>query len=48
VLVATFGPDGSGKCSRLDVCRFSAEELQATLGPDFTTIASATEVHTKP
>src|SRR5262245_36655976 len=48
VLMATFGPEGPTKCSGLDVCRYSADELHALLGPDFQRLDSATEVHTTP
>jgi hypothetical protein len=34
VIVATFGPEGPGKCSDLDVVRYDAEGLHGELGPN--------------
>jgi len=48
VVVATFGPRGPGKCSGLDVLRFSPEALRAEFGDEFARVSDATEIHTTP
>jgi SAM-dependent methyltransferase len=48
VVVATFGPHGPEKCSGLDVMRYSAEELHAEFGSEFSRLASVTERHVTP
>lgn len=48
LILATFGPDGPPKCSGLDVQRYSAAELSATLGPEFRLAESLTEEHVTP
>ncbi len=48
IVVATFGPHGPEKCSGLEVLRFTPEALHAEFGPEFTRLASATELHTTP
>ena len=48
IVVATFGPHGPEKCSGLEVMRFSPEALHAEFGSEFTSLASATEIHTTP
>ncbi|MDA8390551.1 MAG: class I SAM-dependent methyltransferase [Gammaproteobacteria bacterium] len=35
VIMATFAEDGPTQCSALPVCRYSADQLAAELGPDF-------------
>lgn len=47
-IVATFAPDGPGKCSGLPVCRYSPEELEATLGCTFRIVASSHHNHLTP
>lgn len=48
IVVATFGPHGPEKCSGLEVLRFSPEALHAEFGPEFSRLASTTEIHTTP
>lgn len=48
VVVATFGPHGPEKCSGLEVMRYSAEELHAEFGSEFSRLADATEQHVTP
>ena len=47
-IVATFAPDGPEKCSGLPVCRYSSEELVATLGSAYRTIATSQHDHLTP
>jgi SAM-dependent methyltransferase len=48
VVMATFGPDGPARCSGLAVCRYSADELSAALGPSFRLVRSQFETHITP
>lgn len=48
VIIATFAEDGPLQCSGLDVTRYSAESLAATLGDAFTLIETVKEAHTTP
>ncbi len=48
LIIATFALDGPEQCSGLMTARYSAEELAAALGGDFTLIASSGEVHSTP
>lgn len=47
-IVATFAPDGPEKCSGLPVCRYSPEELEATLGCAFKIVSSSHHNHLTP
>lgn len=47
-IVATFAPDGPEKCSGLPVCRYSPEELEATLGCAFRIVTSSHHNHFTP
>jgi 2-polyprenyl-3-methyl-5-hydroxy-6-metoxy-1,4-benzoquinol methylase len=47
-IVATFAPDGPEKCSGLPVCRYSPEELEATLGCAFRIVTSSHHNHLTP
>ncbi len=47
-IVATFAPDGPEKCSGLPVCRYSPEELEATLGCAFRIVACNHHNHLTP
>ncbi|HUW28066.1 MAG TPA: hypothetical protein VMV97_05590 [Sulfuriferula sp.] len=47
-IIATFGPQGPGKCSGLDTVRYDAASLQRELGPRFEVIEHATELHRTP
>jgi 2-polyprenyl-3-methyl-5-hydroxy-6-metoxy-1,4-benzoquinol methylase len=47
-IVATFAPDGPEKCSGLTVCRYSPEELEATLGCAFRIVTSSQYNHLTP
>jgi SAM-dependent methyltransferase len=48
LLMATFALDGPEMCSGLDVLRYDADTLMATLGPGFTLIAQDMEHHRTP
>ena len=48
VLIAAFGPQGPLKCSGLDIVRYSAEQLQKELGPEFQLKKTLAEVHKTP
>ena len=48
VVIATFGPDAPTRCSGLDVCRYSAADLNAVLGPTFRFVRSEVEEHITP
>jgi len=48
VLVSTFGPDGPERCSGLEVCRYSSDELHTEFGPGFVVVATDEEVHETP
>ncbi len=47
-IVATFAPDGPERCSGLPVCRYSPEELEATLGCAFRIDTSSRHNHLTP
>ncbi|MHB1272632.1 MAG: class I SAM-dependent methyltransferase [Rhodanobacter sp.] len=47
-IIATFGPQGPGKCSGLDTVRYDAASLQRELGPRFALIEHTTELHRTP
>jgi uncharacterized protein YndB with AHSA1/START domain/ubiquinone/menaquinone biosynthesis C-methylase UbiE len=48
LVAATFAEDGPTKCSGLSTARYSADELRAELGPEFTLLADEKESHTTP
>ncbi len=48
VIIATFAEDGPTRCSGLEVTRYSAESLHATLGAGFSLIDGQRELHTTP
>lgn len=48
VVLATFGPEGSLKCSGLDTVRYDAESLANMLGAEFTLMESWLEWHVTP
>jgi ubiquinone/menaquinone biosynthesis C-methylase UbiE len=48
VIVGTFGPEGPGKCSGLDVVRYSAETLAREFGKSFGLVESLLELHATP
>ncbi|MHB1156302.1 MAG: class I SAM-dependent methyltransferase [Phycisphaerales bacterium] len=48
VVIATFALDGPAKCSGLDVQRYDAASLAATLGNDFALLKSEPEIHQTP
>jgi len=48
VLVSTFGPEGSTKCSGLEVVRYDAESLHAEFGVRFRLLDSIKELHKTP
>jgi SAM-dependent methyltransferase len=48
ILVATFGPGGPGRCSGLEVMRYSAEEIHGHFGRAFQKLGSFTEFHETP
>jgi hypothetical protein len=48
VIVATFGPEGPTKCSRLDVVRYDPEALHNEFGTAFRLIEHRTELHRTP
>lgn len=48
LIVATFGPEGPAQCSGLPVHRYSADELAALLGPEFTLVLSKLHEHRTP
>ena len=47
-VIAEFGPEGPTSCSGLEVRRYSAEELEDFLGPEFRLEEQATEEHHTP
>lgn len=47
-IIATFAPDGPEKCSGLEVERYDAAKLAATLGPGFTLAADWRDEHITP
>ncbi len=48
VILASFGPSGPQRCSGLPVRRHSSAQLHEALGPGFTLLRSADEVHQTP
>jgi SAM-dependent methyltransferase len=48
LLLATFAPDGPLKCSGLDICQYSTEDMQSFLGPEFALLKEARIDHTTP
>lgn len=48
VIMATFGPDGPERCSGLPVRRYSPEELQSELGPNYVLLDVEWEMHATP
>lgn len=48
VIVATFGPEGPGKCSGLKVARYDAETLHEQFGTAFQLVRHMTEIHRTP
>jgi SAM-dependent methyltransferase len=47
-VIATFAPDGPGKCSGLDVRRYSGETLHAELGANWELLKTVPEMHITP
>ena|ERR1700758_464340 len=47
-IIATFGPDAPEKCSGLPVRRYSAQDLQSELGPQFQLEKASTVEHWTP
>lgn len=47
-ILATFGPEGPTSCSGLPVLRYGADELAALIGPGFSLLEAAEDVHTTP
>lgn len=48
VIVSTFGPEGSTKCSSLEVVRYDAESLHREFGVHFRLLGSSKELHHTP
>jgi 2-polyprenyl-3-methyl-5-hydroxy-6-metoxy-1,4-benzoquinol methylase len=48
VVISTFGPEGSLRCSGLEVQRYSAKTLSEELGPRFQLVRNSTEQHMTP
>jgi hypothetical protein len=48
VIVGTFGPEGSTKCSGLDVVRYDAQSLHKEFGVRFRLLESSKELHRTP
>jgi SAM-dependent methyltransferase len=48
VIVATFSPQGPGKCSGLDVMRFDPAALASELGDDFKALRNLRQIHKTP
>ncbi|HEY7534447.1 MAG TPA: class I SAM-dependent methyltransferase [Thermodesulfobacteriota bacterium] len=48
VIIGTFAPDGSPKCSGLDIVRYSPQSLHDEFGNEFDLIESASVVHVTP
>lgn len=48
VLLATFAPDGPLKCSGLEICQYSTQDLQSFLGPEFALLKEQRVDHTTP
>jgi hypothetical protein len=47
-VIGAFAADGPDHCSGLPVCRYSADDLRAALGPEFDDFATCREVHVTP
>ncbi len=45
VIVSTFGPEGSTRCSGLDVIRYDADSLHDQFGARFRLVESSKELH---
>ena len=48
LFIATFAPDGPGRCSGLPVCRYDGDLLAQALGPGFRVAATERYTHTTP
>jgi 2-polyprenyl-3-methyl-5-hydroxy-6-metoxy-1,4-benzoquinol methylase len=48
VIISTFGPEGPGKCSGLDVMRYDADSLHDEFGRSFRLVESSSELHQTP
>lgn len=48
VIMATFAPDGPGRCSGLPVTRYNSNELRGVLGAGFEMIEERRQVHVTP
>jgi SAM-dependent methyltransferase len=48
LVVATFAPEGSPRCSGLEVCRYDARSLAAEFGDPFSLVREETESHVTP
>jgi len=48
LVLATFGPQGPLRCSGLDICRYSVEQLTALLGEDFDLQSHELDEHRTP
>jgi SAM-dependent methyltransferase len=48
VIIATFGPEGPGKCSGLDVVKYDADSLHEEFGLRFRLVKHLTELHRTP
>ena len=48
LIMATFAEDGPERCSNLPVCRYSPEQLAATLGSGFALLDARRETHVTP
>ncbi len=48
VIVSTFGPEGPGKCSGLEVVRYEADSLHREFGIRFRLVESTKELHHTP
>ena len=48
VIISTFGPEGSEKCSGLDVVRYDSERLHDQFGKTFKLINGSTEIQKTP
>jgi SAM-dependent methyltransferase len=47
-IIATFGPNGPARCSRLPVTRYATSDIAAALGVGFELVEQADEAHTTP
>lgn len=48
LLLATFAPDGPLKCSGLEICQYSTQDMQSFLGPEFALLKEERIDHTTP